>query len=480
MIPSKDLNKTDIAKWRPISLLCVDYKIITKTLTNRLLPTLQEIISIEQSAVVPNWTIYNNLFTIRDIIEYSNKKKILTYILKFNQGRKENLKLSQYADDTSFLSTNFSDIPFIFKQFSKYKTATGCSLNIIKTEGLLIQTNRVYHNNNKFPIKWNIKEFVKILGIHFNNDIEKTKRNNITRCIQKMENNVTIQNQKHLSVKGKTMIINTTLLSKLWYIGNVFPIPKDFLPEINKIIFKFLWNNKSPEPIARETLFLPRERGALGILVPSIQSQALRAKFLLQLGNENNTNIRTYLVRYWVASKIHNFTRQWNFLKKTHYPKNYDPYIPTHYGDVINLTKTNIKEIKTKTITTKNICNTIVGSLTKNYLLVNETRWNLINKNKALNWKQIWQNTFKAYNIPYENNLYYKAIHRILYVNQKTYNAKNKNNISPMCDRCRKYNETIYVFHNCRNRKKIWNIFAPVIKKLNPNSENIFMQNILG
>ena len=88
-------------------------------------------------------------------------------------GRKENLKLSQYADDTSFLSTNFSDIPFIFEQFSKYKTAMGCSLNINKTEGLLIQMNRVYHNNNKFPIKWNVKEYVKILGIHFNNDIEK-------------------------------------------------------------------------------------------------------------------------------------------------------------------------------------------------------------------------------------------------------------------------------------------------------------------
>ena len=100
--------------------------------------------------------------------------------------------------------------------------------------------------------------------------------------------------------------------------------------------------------------------------------------------------------------------------KKNNYPKNYDPYIPTHYDDVINLTKTNIKEIKTKTITTKNICNTIVGSLTKNYLLVNETRWNLINNNKALNWKHIWQNTFKPYNTPYENNLYYKLIHRIL------------------------------------------------------------------
>ena len=86
-------------------------------------------------------------------------------------GRKENLKLSQYADDTSFISTNFSDIPFIFEQFSKYKAATGCSLH--------------------------------------------------------------------------------------------------------KIIFKFLWNNKKPEPIAPETFFLPRERGGLGILVPSIESQAL-------------------------------------------------------------------------------------------------------------------------------------------------------------------------------------------------------------
>ena len=175
-------------------------------------------------------------------------------------GRKENLKLSQYADDTSFISTNFSDIPFIFEQFLKYKTATRCSLNINKTEGLLIQTNRVFYNNNKYPIKWNIMDFVKILGIHFNDDIEMTKRYNMTECIQKMENNAKVQNQRHLSLKGKTIIINRTLLSKLWYVCSVFPLPKDLLSEINKIIFKFLWNNKNPEPIARETLFLPTER----------------------------------------------------------------------------------------------------------------------------------------------------------------------------------------------------------------------------
>ena len=45
LIPKTTPEETNIAKWRPISLLCVDYKIITKTITNRLLPTLNEIIS---------------------------------------------------------------------------------------------------------------------------------------------------------------------------------------------------------------------------------------------------------------------------------------------------------------------------------------------------------------------------------------------------------------------------------------------------
>ena len=111
----------------------------------------------------------------------------------------------QYADDTSFLLTNFSDIPFIFQQFSKYKKATGCLLNINKTEELLIQTNRVFHNNNKFPIKWKITDFVKILGIRFNNDVHMRNRYSI-KYIQKMENNVKIQNQRHLSLKGKTSL----------------------------------------------------------------------------------------------------------------------------------------------------------------------------------------------------------------------------------------------------------------------------------
>ena len=53
--------------------------------------------------------------------------------------------------------------------------------------------------------------------------------------------------------------------------------------------------------------------------------------------------------------------------------------------------------------------------------------------------------------------------------------------MSPICDSCKKDNETlIHVFYHCRNRKKIWNILEPIIKKLNTNSENNPIQNVLG
>ena len=147
----------------------------------------------------------------------------------------------------------------------------------------------------KYPITWCTDEFVRILGVHFNNDYEHTKYFNIQSCIRKMEECTKTQSQRNLSLKGKTIVINTLISSKLWFIANVFPIHQDLRPEINKIIFGYLWKWSAAKPIARETLFLPRDRGGLRILVPLIQGQALRIKYLTQLGKMDNNNIWTYL-----------------------------------------------------------------------------------------------------------------------------------------------------------------------------------------
>ena len=124
-------------------------------------------------------------------------------------------------------------------------------------------------------------------------------------------------------------------------------------------------------------------------MAPLIEGQAFRIKYLLQLGKKDNTNIWTYLGRYWVSSKIHNFTPHWQFLCSNVITKNYDSYVPDCYSDILPLTKENINEILKKEATTKNIYRAIADKYTKRYEIASEMKWNSI-RQEILPWKWMW------------------------------------------------------------------------------------------
>ena len=102
-----------------------------------------------------------------------------------------------------------------------------------------MQTNTVVRICQKYRITWCTDEFVRTLGVHFNNEYKHTKYCKIQACIRQMEECTKTQSQRNLSLKGKMILINTFILSKIWFIPNVLPIPKDLIPEINKIIFGY-------------------------------------------------------------------------------------------------------------------------------------------------------------------------------------------------------------------------------------------------
>ena len=76
LLPKHD-KKANLKNWRPISLLCWDYKILTKILSNRLKPSLEHTIPIEQTCGITNRSIFSNLFTKLEIIV---TPKILTLL----------------------------------------------------------------------------------------------------------------------------------------------------------------------------------------------------------------------------------------------------------------------------------------------------------------------------------------------------------------------------------------------------------------
>jgi len=71
----KGKKREKLENWRPISLLCVDYKILAKLITNRLKPVLGRLINPYQTAGLQGRSITENLCNIRNtLINYSNSK----------------------------------------------------------------------------------------------------------------------------------------------------------------------------------------------------------------------------------------------------------------------------------------------------------------------------------------------------------------------------------------------------------------------
>ena len=91
-----------------------------------------------------------------------------------------------------------------------------------------------------------------------------------------MENHIQKLMTRQLSLSGKSIIINTLILAKTTFRSNVFPIPEKIIQKIHKNIFQYSWQNKTPEPISRKTLFLPKDKRGLNIKEPKTHNLAMR------------------------------------------------------------------------------------------------------------------------------------------------------------------------------------------------------------
>ena len=84
----KDTGKSELlGNWRPISLLNVDYKVVSKSLTNRLKNVIPSLVNIDQTCGVPGRSITDNLHLIKNVIQYVNDKYLPAAILSLDQAK---------------------------------------------------------------------------------------------------------------------------------------------------------------------------------------------------------------------------------------------------------------------------------------------------------------------------------------------------------------------------------------------------------
>ena len=160
-------------------------------------------------------------------------------------GLSEESKISQYADDGDLTLVDEYSITKAFEIVHTFEKGSGSKLNLDKTEGMWFGS-RAGRTDGPVNIKQRTN-FIKVLGIFFTmSDCDFLSLNWNFR-IEKLAKRLESWKFRTLSLKGKSMIINTLALSDLWYAGSIVPLPAWAEMKINRIIFDFLWSRKNEQ-----------------------------------------------------------------------------------------------------------------------------------------------------------------------------------------------------------------------------------------
>lgn len=106
--------------------------------------------------------------------------------------------------------------------------------------------------------------------------------NYIDSLFEKVSRAAQIHQQRNLSVRGRATVINTLILSKLWHVFRVLPIPKTALNRFQSMVSSFVNHHMWPN-FAKDTFQLHRLQGGFSILNLETQLKHLQWRWLLPL-----------------------------------------------------------------------------------------------------------------------------------------------------------------------------------------------------
>ena len=568
--------KDDLSNWRPITLLCADYKLITKVVTKRLRTVLSTLLHPNQTCSVPHREISSNLFLLRDTVDFFNFKQTNTFIVSYDfekafdtldhsflqktlqrlnfgphfrtlfsnmytnrkamvmnngfftckfpiqrglvqgdplslplfclaaemqanhmrrtpaitgvhlPGDPTPLKLSQYADDTESFSHTISGVQAATNSLHQFGAATGCRLNDLKTKGLMLLNHQTVSLQDELKratpsIQWNEPTGLKVLGIHFFLDPLQTQNFNWTKVLTKLESSFDHLKFRHLSLKGKVVLLNSTTLSKVWYLATVLPMPAWALKRLERLIFRFLWGDTGPEPIKRQTLYLPIARGGLGILHPRFQNHALHLKHFFNLVDPLKTDFWIYFARYWLSRRIARHNPSWNFLQVNTCAKYNGTDPPPAYRFLERIFLNNNERLLTLTShTTKQIYTCLLTHDYTNYSIAAESVWNAAFR-PPLPWTKLWSLNFTSYTVGKVPDVLYKIMHNCLPTRVKLKrNNQRRGNYSDQCKFCKKAETTLHLFARCHIATSVWKTFQPLYTLLTPNTPFLYERHVLA
>ena len=244
-------------------------------------------------------------------------------------GSTAQVKLSQYADDTTFTLRDDVSIQETFNLLTLYEAASGAKINLDKCKGLW--SGSLKHRTDQLLNFSCYNTYIpeKILGTFFGNT--DCTRLNLDRRLQSLRNTIAAWKHRDLSFKGKALVINGLLTSTLWYTLTSVHLPPWAVTELETEIYNFFWDYKKPLT-TRDIIALPLAEGGFNVHRLQTKLYALRLNTLRRLISPEPAHWKHFMTYFL---RLNSLKLGIHTLTLAYKPQDIDPTTPPYHRELL-------------------------------------------------------------------------------------------------------------------------------------------------
>ena len=180
---------------------------------------------------------------------------------KYIRGKPISMSKKMHYYSSMLMIQNYQ---FVIKnQFLKYFISLKCTRNplVLKSEIMCIGTGRICEEDKKL-LSIPEANITTILGIYFGRNKTECKNFNWRDKVQEIKQTLNLWRQRMLTIHGRVTVINSLLMSKLWYSLSVIPIPFWARDSIQKECINLFWKC-GVHLLSYKTAVVDRKNGGL-------------------------------------------------------------------------------------------------------------------------------------------------------------------------------------------------------------------------
>jgi hypothetical protein len=240
-------------------------------------------------------SMYLYILFIDPLLKFIKKKINSTQI---SQSYHE---ISAFVDDISIFIQNLTDIGKLENCIEIFEKATKSKVN--RTKSYLLKLG-AWKTETQWPVTWiTSQESIKMLGIHWYEDILTTIDKNCTEIIEKWKKSIINTFNRLLTIQQKVIFFNSFIVTKFSHIAKIFPIPKTHTDKIQQLGHHFIWK-QGLESLAKNEMYLPIHEGGLNFTNAKTKYQSLFLKTILNNLTEENPSENGKMMYYWLGLRL--------------------------------------------------------------------------------------------------------------------------------------------------------------------------------